>query len=253
MLPFTFLILRKPCIASLVRSFTFRGRFHDEDYSSSHPSERRLLWPKHPERDNILRRLIKKISHSEEEELEWHQAVLPGIAPQDDAICSLLLISLPNLRRLDFEITGYHVDFLTRIFSRIASSEPPFDVNPVFTKLSDIMLAGSNDRYSTDYVLLGACCNFPAIKRLYGHRLGADEDRPQLSALGGATSPIETSELHDSKPHLGDRSQLSGRRSPTSQIETLELRDSKLHLDDLPIIFGTLRTPQTLIYHIGNP
>ena len=158
MLPFTFLILRKPCIASLVRSFTFRGRFHDENYSSSHPSERRLLWPKHPERDNILRRLIKKISHSEEEELEWHQAVLPGIAPQDDAICSLLLISLPNLRRLDFEITGYHVDFLTRIFSRIASSEPPFDVNPVFTKLSDIMLAGSNDRYSTDYVLLGACC-----------------------------------------------------------------------------------------------
>ncbi|OAF59803.1 hypothetical protein VC83_04029 [Pseudogymnoascus destructans] len=86
------------------------------------------------------------------------------------------------------------VNFLARTFDRVACSEPPFDVNPVFAQLTDIMLTGSDDTYPTEYVLFGACCRLPAVKRLYGHRLGADEDHAQPSALTGATA-IETLEL----------------------------------------------------------
>ncbi|KFX95563.1 hypothetical protein V490_03792 [Pseudogymnoascus sp. VKM F-3557] len=254
-LPLTFLILQKPSIASLVRSFTFRGSFQDEE-SWSGPGDTdddsRLPWPEHPDRENILRRLIKKISHSEEEEDEWLEKVLPQYAPWDDAIFSLLLISLPNLRRLDLEITNNHMGSLERIFNRIASSEPPFDVSPVFTQLSDIMIAGNDDRYPTDYVLLYPCCRFPAIKRLYGHRLGAEEDSPHLSEITSVPSPIETPELDESKLHTDDRSQSSGLNNPTSTIETFELRDSKLHLSDLPIILRALKSPETLVIHIGN-
>ncbi|KFX94161.1 hypothetical protein O988_06450 [Pseudogymnoascus sp. VKM F-3808] len=254
-LPLTFLILQNPSIASLVKSFTFRGSFQDEE-SWSGPGDTdddsRLPWPEHPDRENILRRLIKKISHSEEEEDEWLEKVLPQYTPWDDAIFSLLLISLPNLRRLDLEITNYNVAYLERIFNRIAFSAPPFDLNPVFTQLSDIMIAGNDDRYPTDYVLLYPCCRFPAIKRLYGHRLGAEEDSPHLSEITSVPSPIETSELHDSKLHTDGRFQSSGLNNTTSTIETFELRDSKLHLSDLPIILGALKSPQKLIIHIGN-
>ncbi|OBT96682.1 hypothetical protein VE01_04193 [Pseudogymnoascus verrucosus] len=61
-------------------------------------------------------------------------------------------------------------------------------------------------------VLGRACCRLPAMKRLYGHRLGVEENRTQLSALAGATT-----------------------------IETIELRDSKLHIDDLLVILNPLK------------
>lgn len=193
MLPFAFLILQKPSIASLIRSFTFRGLFHIERYppNNSDENKRRLPWPNHVERDDILMGVIKRISNSEDEEMEWNEAVLSQNAPADDAILSLLLISFPNLRRLDLEITGLEVNFLARTFIRVACSEPPFDINPVFTQLTDIMLTGSDDLYPTEYVLFGACCRLLAVKRLYGHRLGAREDYADLSALTGGTT-IET-------------------------------------------------------------
>ncbi|KFY89801.1 hypothetical protein V500_05500 [Pseudogymnoascus sp. VKM F-4518 (FW-2643)] len=235
MLPFTFLILRKPSIASLVRSFTFRGRFHNEDsllalaidpnsqldYDND---EMRLPWPDHPELDDILSRVIGEISHSEEEELEWKREVLPRYAPKDTAIFALLLIYFSNLRRLDMEMNSFEDDFLERIFYRIAFSEPPFDVKPVFTQLTDIMIASYDDKYPSAYIFFDACCRLPAVKRIYGYRLGAEQDRPLLSGRDGATS----------------------------RIETLELRDSKLHHLDLPIVFGALRSPHTIIYHTGN-
>ncbi|KFY27876.1 hypothetical protein V493_03246 [Pseudogymnoascus sp. VKM F-4281 (FW-2241)] len=231
MLPFTFLMLQKPYMASLVRSFTFRGQFHSQNSlsvgsgDSNDDQHDRLPWPDHPERDNTLRRAIKEISHSEDEELEWYDEVLPEYASRDDALFPLLLISLPNLRRLDFEVTGFEVYFLSRVFDRIASSKPPFDVNPLFTQLSDILLIGSEYKYPSKYALFGACCRLPAVKRVYGHAFGAEDNRPQLRAFTGVPS----------------------------SLETLELRNSKLQLDDLGFILGGLQSLHTLIYHIGNP
>ncbi|OBT71227.1 hypothetical protein VF21_09901 [Pseudogymnoascus sp. 05NY08] len=228
MLPFTFLILQKPHIASLIRSFTFRGVFHREGYPTFAPfnndeDERRLPWPNHVERDAILRGVIKRISHSEDEEVEWNKVVLSQNAPSDDAILSLLLVSLPNLRLLDLEITTSEINFLARTFDRAAHSQLLSDTNPAFMCLTDIMLTGSDEVYPTEYVLFGACCRLPAIKRLFGHRLGAEDDRAQLNTLTGATT-----------------------------IETLELRESKLHVDDLAVIIRPLKSLRTLIYHIGN-
>ncbi|KFY73988.1 hypothetical protein V499_05936 [Pseudogymnoascus sp. VKM F-103] len=229
MLPFAFIILQKPHIASLVRTFTFRGHFHDEENLTFAPNneeedDRRLPWPNHVERSDLLRGLIKRISHSQDEEEEWNEAVLSQYAPVDDAILSLLLISLPNLRLLDLEITTFQLNFLARTFNRVASSQAPFITDPPFARLTDIMLTGSDDIYPAQYVLFTACCRLPSIKRLYGNRLGVEDDRAQLRTLTGATT-----------------------------IETLELRHSKLHDDDLHVILRPLKSLQTLIYHIGNP
>ncbi|KFZ14939.1 hypothetical protein V501_02961 [Pseudogymnoascus sp. VKM F-4519 (FW-2642)] len=228
MLPFTFIILQKPHIASLVRTFTFRGHFHDEENLTFAPNneeedDRRLPWPNHVERNDLLTGLIKRISHSQDEEEEWNEAVLSQHAPVDDAILSLLLISLPNLRLLDLEITTFQLNFLARTFNRVASSQAPFNTDPPFTRLTDIMLTGSDDIYPAEYILLGACCRFPAMKRLYGHRLGSEENRAQLSVLAGA-----------------------------AKIEAIELRNSKLHVDDLLVILRPLKSLRTIIYHIGN-
>ncbi|KFY16611.1 hypothetical protein V492_01209 [Pseudogymnoascus sp. VKM F-4246] len=255
MLPFTFLILQKPSLASLVRSFTFRGRFHgqeDADDEECDEDEARLPWPDHPEREDILRKLVKEITISEEEESQWLQELLPPDAPKDVIIFSVLLISLPNLRRLDLEISNYEDAFFESVLNRVASYTPPFDVNKVFTQLTDIIIAGDNDRYPTQYGLFGACCRLPAVKRLYGHRLGAEEDHQQLSAPAATTSRIETSEPHDSEANSDDPSQSGGLDATTFGIDTMELRDSKLHHDDLPIVFGSLRSPHTIIYQIGN-
>lgn len=260
MLPLTFLMLRKPSIASLVRSFTFRGQFHNEDcitidISSQYDVDEdkcRLPWPDHPELDGTLRRVIMEVSHSEEEELEWQLEVLPRYAPKDTAIFPLLLMSFPNLRRLDMEICSLEEDFLARIFNRIASSEPPFDVKPLFTQLTDIMIAGNDDSYPSAYVFFAACCRLPAVKRLYGHRLGAEEDWPQLSKRGGVTSQIETSEPQGSKLLPVGTPQSSRLGGATSVMNTFELRGSTLHHTDLPIVFSALRSPHTIIYDTGN-
>lgn len=250
-LPFTLLMLLKPSTASLVRSFTFRGDFHNEEslLADIDDNKARLPWPDHPERDNILKRLIKEISHSPEEEFEWQQQVLPRYSHQDTAIYPLLLISLPNLRRLDLQVGIFVDDFFERTFNRIAPSEPPFDVKPVFTQLSDILLVGSDHMYPTPYILFEACCRLPAVKRLFGYRLGNEDDDPRLVPSKSATSSIQTSE-QDSKPNPGEPS--APLRKLGSGIEVLELRDSKLHYSDLPIIFGALMSPHTLIYHIGG-
>ncbi|OBT84756.1 hypothetical protein VE02_06316 [Pseudogymnoascus sp. 03VT05] len=228
MLPFTFIILHKPHIASLVRTFTFRGYFHYEENLTFAPDNgdednRRLPWPNHVECNDLLRGLIKRISHSKDEEVEWNKAVLSQNAPNDDAILSLLLISLPNLRLLDLEITSLQLDFLARTFNRISYLQPPFNTKPTFTRLTDVMLTGIDDVYPAEYVLLGPCSRFPAMKRLCGHRLSAEDHHPQLSALAGAAI-----------------------------IETIELRSSKLRVDGLCAMLGPLKSLRTLIYHIGN-
>ncbi|OBT75462.1 hypothetical protein VF21_04925 [Pseudogymnoascus sp. 05NY08] len=82
--------------------------------------------------------------------------------------------------------------------ARVACSEPPFDANPAFTRLTDIMLTGSDDIYSTQDALLGACYSFPAAKTLYERCPVATDYHPQLNALTGAMSRIETLELRDS-------------------------------------------------------
>lgn len=92
-LPFTLLMLLKPSTASFVRSFTFRGEFQSQEslLMDVDDGEARLPWPDHPERDNILKRLIKQISHSPQEELEWQEQVLPLYAHEDSAIYALFL------------------------------------------------------------------------------------------------------------------------------------------------------------------
>ncbi|KAL5345958.1 hypothetical protein ACLOAV_008988 [Pseudogymnoascus australis] len=236
MLPLTFLMLRKPSIASLVRSFTFCGMFHNEECTTINVEGQRV---------------VKEVSHSEEEELGWQVEVLPRYAPMDTAIFPLLLMSFPNLRRLDMEICSLREDFLARIFNRIASSEPPFDVKPVFTQLTDIMIANNDEDHPSEYVFFAACCRLPAVKRLYGHRLGANGDWPQLSERGGVISRIETREPQRSKLLPVDTPQSSRPGDATSDMDTFELRYSTLHYTDLPVVFSALRSPHTIIYHIG--
>lgn len=72
--------------------------------------------------------------------------------------------------------------------ARVACLQPPFDVRPAFTCLTDVMLTGSDDIYPcpTEYAFFGACCRFPAgAKTLYRHRLRAEEGVQKLSWSDG--------------------------------------------------------------------
>jgi len=224
LLPFTFLILQKPGIASLVRSFTL-------SYNNEEPDRAvHCLWPASPgEVHNVLKPVIEAAAHSSEEELELFNLVLHEKI-NDTAVLTLLLPALHKLRRLYMTITVYEDEdkYTLSLFQRIGAHQKPFDTHPGFTELTDIMINGYDDRYATPPDIFLACCTLPAVKRVYGHRLGnrPEDDVTQLMA-----------------------------KLPTqsSNVVSIELRCSKFHPTFFSRLLAACKKLRTLIYEVGCP
>lgn len=240
LIPFTFLILQKPNIASLVRSFCIRDSFGHKDMlipptSSNGDAAQKKVdegarkgWPSHPDLDGILGKAVEDIESEEEEKSKLFEEVRAG--SDEGAILSILLPKLTSLRKLDL-VHGWEDDarHLVRLLHKVTKREAPFDRydNSAFANLSDVLIAGYDDKYPNAPDWFGAYLELPGIRRLYGYQMGnntQEEITPTMAALGIGTSPVEE----------------------------LELRESKLYAEDLERILRACKNLKTFIYEVGH-
>jgi len=170
LLPFAFLILQKPGIASLVQSFTLD--YKDEAADQAVPCS----WPAGSgEVHNLLKPVIEAAAHSSEEESELFDLILHERI-KDMAVLALLLPALPKLRRLHMTINFSDDDeYLSPLFQRVATRQKPFDTHPAFTELTDIKIERQHEHYDCKRPeTFLACCTLPAVERIYGRRMGTD-------------------------------------------------------------------------------
>lgn len=229
LLPFTFHILQKPGIASLVRSFalTYRNEEPDRAVKCSWPAGSEELL-------NILKPVNEAAAHSSEEKLELFNLILD----ESIAVLVLLLPALYKLRRLYMTISfnddnngdgtdSYQFDkYLSPLIRHVGTRQKPFDTHPGFTHLTDIMIDGCDEEYSSHPDTFLACCTLPAVERIYGHCLGAvrADNVTQLIA-----------------------------KLPTksSNVVSIELRCSKLYPAVFSQLLAACKKLKTLIYELG--
>lgn len=170
LLPFTFLILQRPGIASLVQSFTIDYKDEATDQAVPH------LWPAGSEEvHNVLKPVIEAAAHSSEEESELFNLVLHKRIKYI-SVLALLLPALSKLRRLHMTINFSDDDeYLSPLFQRVATRQKPFDTHPAFTELTDIKIEHQHEHYDHKCPeTFLACCMLPAVERICGRRMGID-------------------------------------------------------------------------------
>ncbi|PWY75815.1 hypothetical protein BO83DRAFT_436568 [Aspergillus eucalypticola CBS 122712] len=85
--------------------------------------------------------LVNRISQSEEETREWEEALIEG---NEDAWLGLLLMTMENMTSLLMHYT-WGVKFFSRVLSRAAMLEKPFDTKPILQHLEDVGIDSSDD------------------------------------------------------------------------------------------------------------
>lgn len=196
----TALLLRKPDYAQYVRRLTLRNSFETEsrdDRSKDDKWEKAICFGV----EDVFKEAIKKYSHSKEEEDKWLEDIARG--GNEDALLGLLLPALFKLQRLDLCMPLGSTPYFTRLFTRVGQKQKPFDATPTLLALNEIMNTASDEKYGTmpDYVAL--YFGLPAIRGIYGHRVGSGDDdnepQPDLAALEWGTSSAIRLELKDCK------------------------------------------------------
>ena len=183
-------------------------------------------WPSHPDVDSIIRKAVEDVESEEGEREKLFEDVREG--SDEGAILSILLPKLTNLRQLDLAHgwlgAGSH---LLHFLRKVAKREAPFDKRPAFANLTDVLIAGYDDKYPNAPDWFGAYLELPSIRRLHGYQLGNNEQ-------GSVTATMAD---------LG---------SGTSPVEELELRESKLYAEDLDRVLKACRNLKTFIYEVGH-
>ncbi|MCJ1391306.1 hypothetical protein MMC18_004169 [Xylographa bjoerkii] len=221
--PLALLLLGRPDLAQLVRHFTMRdepstGSITEEMLEKGEPVE--LL-----EVDDVFKDTIKAASHNEEEEKQW----LEHMAWPDhgDATLALLLPALPKLESLDLMIMD-GCTYFEKMMRRAGMREKPFDKQPGFLALKDVMHTFYDEKYGMSVEYIGMFMRLPSICRIFGHRVGSDD------GFGGEED--ET---------------LAALETASSTVSHVELKDCKLHERDLTHMLRAPKALKTFIYEVG--
>jgi hypothetical protein len=236
LIPLTFHLLQNPEIASLVHSFSIRNQFGTEgNLDDLAPTEGdevndddvlRKGWPQHPDLDSIIRKAVEDVEDGEEEKETLFENVRNGT--DEGAVLAILLPKLTNLRKLDL-VHGYlgPGSYLTRLLHKVTKREGPFQEEPAFINLTDVLIAGYDDKYPNEPAWFGAYLELPSIRRLHGYQLGNNEQESiteTMAELGTGTSPVEE----------------------------IELRESQLYAEDLERVLRACSKLKTFIYEVGH-
>lgn len=235
LIPFSFLAFEKPYTASLVRSFSIRdayglpsdsGELCRLDELDANDEDSRRGWPSRPDRDQIIRSAIKGIGYTGEEVDEWLALLLAG--NDESAILAILLPHLKKLCRLDLNGDWLDSDdHLVSTMRKVSQGEKPFDKGDTFSALTDVLVAGNDDKYPTSPIMLGACLGLPSLRRIHALNMGQNEQE-------------EATEL------------LADLQEGGSSVEEIELRGSKLYSEDLEHILSAPKALRTFIYEVGQ-
>ncbi|CAI7643185.1 unnamed protein product [Penicillium pancosmium] len=119
----------------------------------------------------MFRSLVEEASHSPEHSEEWTKALQQGCP---DAWIAVLIPSLQNVTSLCLR---YHCSptYSMPMVARAAVGEKPFDLNPVFEKLEDVMIIMEDDNkasYRIDDLL--PFFSFPAMRSFTGNAINEE-------------------------------------------------------------------------------
>ncbi|KAF2795705.1 hypothetical protein K505DRAFT_301680 [Melanomma pulvis-pyrius CBS 109.77] len=206
-LPFAYLIFKSPSHASLINSFTIRDRctgddslFGLRDFYDKRP------WPRfgQPELESVLRKKCIEYAIDENEADKLYEKIKSG--ENEDAILALLLVNLPNLRRLDLNV-GFCVvrKELTAMLERVAKRA---SIPTAFSVPIDVFLTTIDFKYPHDPVHLAAFFNLPNLRSIYGWKMNdgieADLENSIFARLNPRSCPVEYFECRSSKFHHGN-------------------------------------------------
>ncbi len=219
----TYLFLQRPDLAQHVRQFTVGGRgnddepWEDSDESSKSNDSSKMI--------ETLKKAIKASSVSKEEEEQWFMDLELG---DEDAIMALLLPTLVKLEKLEHK-RKFDCQYCTRMMKRAWQREKPFDENPAFQHLRDVVhIYADADKYGVDPNYLSLFTLLPAIRSVFGHFLGSDYSDEETPAVYEGLRPTPAS----------------------SSLSHLELRDCRLKNEDLVRLLQVPKALKTFIYQV---
>ena len=215
-----YLVFTSPAHASLVKSFIVPRTWADVEERYSNGS-----WPRSddPGVHEILRQKCAEYTSTVEEAEDVYGKIQS--AKNEDAIMALLLVGLPKLRRLNINCDLYGHDDFVSLLPRVIRGNPHAMSEPI-----DILVAGADDKYSSDTSHVAAFFHLPNVRSINGWKHG-------------------DSEVHDENALF---SKLEPRSCP---VEYLELRCAKLDMENFQgmlnaTIPGRLKT---FNYELGGP
>ncbi len=147
---FALLMLQKPELAALVRSFSIRDNW--SSWCEEKEAEEVWRWPDHPELDTILESAIIASVRNRKVARQWLDLVRNG--RNEATIIALILPMLPNMRSLDvtFDIEAFgdggsgETYYLPSMWQRASNKELASHGRIVFSSLVNIMLSGRDDK-----------------------------------------------------------------------------------------------------------
>ncbi|PKX91220.1 F-box protein [Aspergillus novofumigatus IBT 16806] len=185
--PLTEVVLANPLIGSAIRGLSVQWW---DAYIESHP-QRQSDDPL-PQR---AEELVVQISKSPDERKDWTENLRGG---NQEAWLALLLASVPNLTAL----SGQYVEDaprVTRVVSRAARKEPPFDTRPALQRLVTLYIHAENLKEAYPHWQFLPFFHLPSIRDV---NLGAvnearEGQRLDHAAVGSAsgTAPVESLSL----------------------------------------------------------
>ncbi|KAH6234974.1 hypothetical protein HBI40_227460 [Parastagonospora nodorum] len=174
--------------------------------------------------ETLLRSKLAKFALNQADAESVYDKIEAGL--NEDVIVALLLLSLPNLRRLDMNagFSDGHPDFVS-VFELLADQLKSRDDH--LTPQVDVMVRGDDDKYPNPPVHVAALMHMPNLRSIYAWKMGDHE---------GDAGP--------------DFARLKPRSSP---VEYIELRTSKLHNDNFRLLMNATKpgSLKTLVYEIG--
>jgi hypothetical protein len=154
------------------------------------------------ELETLLRQQLARFALDDEQNKSVYEKIRTGTNEAENAIVALLLLSLPNLQRLDmnFGSCDDHSDFVT-VFELLAAHSNLTDDQ--HSPRVDVLVKGEDDKYPHQSIHVAALMHMPKLRSLYGLKMGDHEGGadPDFARLKPRSSPVEYIELRTSKLH----------------------------------------------------
>ncbi|RHZ45584.1 uncharacterized protein CDV56_103488 [Aspergillus thermomutatus] len=185
--PLTKVVLANPHIGPAIRDLSVKWWDSYLDSQTQSPSDDPLL--------ERAEELVGQISESLEERKDWAEHLRGG---NQEAWLALLLASVPNLTALSGQYCG-DAPRVTRVVSRAARKEPPFDTRPALQRLKTLYISNEDHKEVYPHWQFLPFFYLPCIRNV---RLSAVKEtrewcRPDDPAVccASGTAPVESLSL----------------------------------------------------------
>ena len=217
----TLVMLRKPFLAAKVQHLTLRnerGIEHDRGTVLVKESE-----VERSQSNSLLEAAVWRLTSIHEQGKRWIEDLT---SPYEDAMLSVLLAGLPNLKILDWRLRR-ESPWLEYFIENVAlGNHPVIDQMPILQNLTDFVHIEPQYNHITEASYLCWILALPSIRAFYGFRVSGNYHDFELA--------------------------VEGLTPKTSRLQHLELKGSVVYSEHLTIILQAPKELRTFIYELGD-